>query len=357
MLITECGVLIRAIKSLLTAIDHKAKPPFDHILLEPVAGGVAISAGDGNISASVTVPGADAFVTLLPAVDLLAAVSGAAAHDTIVFTRDGIRVNVAYPGATTTLLAHPLTHLGEANDSYDVRDRRFVDVAAFGSALAWVAAAMSRGEPARHHLESVLFDGDQLVATDGKRLHRATVLGMNLPRLLVPTKAVELLLRILPRRDQLEVARTEGKVRFTAGAWTITASVLDHAQFPAFQHVVPAPAAAAFTLELAASALTAGLRRIGVVRGKRSMPLSLRCNGKIALATTGLDVQRTADVAVTASTHDEAGDDHVVGIDGRFLRDAIALDGDVTVRFCADALAPVVIETDSRLAVVMPWRL
>ncbi len=82
----------------------------------------------------------------------------------------------------------------------------------------------------------------------------------------------------------------------------------------------------------------------------------MTANGKIVLATTSADVQRVASVDPTRSTHDDLAGDHVIGIDGRYLRDAVDVTGDVVLRF-GDVLAPIVFDAGARLAVVMPMRL
>jgi hypothetical protein len=86
------------------------------------------------------------------------------------------------------------------------------------------------------------------------------------------------------------------------------------------------------------------------------VPLKMTANGKIVLATTSADVQRVASVDPTRSTHDDLAGDHVIGIDGRYLRDAVDVTGDVVLRF-GDVLAPIVFDAGARLAVVMPMRL
>lgn len=359
MLIVERGVFARALKTLATIIGRKAVSPFDHVLFEPAArGGVALTASDGTTTVSVMVPATNPIEACIPARDLIAAVNSAEAGDQIEFTvHNRETVLVTYPGVTATLANAPSFDFRAASaHSHDSGPSQTTDVAPLGASLNWVATAMC-DDATRSHLCSVLIDGDHLVATDGHRLHVATVAGLGMPRALVPAKAIPLLLRVLSGKGQLEIMHGDGVIRFATEAWSVRARLLDQALFPPYRQVIPERAAAIFTMEIEAGDLAAAVRRVGVGRtGRQSVPLRLTANGKIVLATTGGEVQRVASVDPTSSTHDDSGADHVIGIDGRYLRDAAEATGDLTLRF-ADVMAPIVVDAGAYLAVVMPTRL
>ncbi len=356
-MLIERGVLVRALKILITTIEKKVVSPFDHVRLEPAPGGVAVTASDGTMSASLLVPSEGSIDACVPARDLLAAVSGADNGDRLalaVHNREA--VTVAYSGAEARLTNSPSFDFRAASLDGDDGGPRQVDAAPFSAALAWVSPAMCIDDITRLHLGSVLLEGEQVVATDGHRLHVATVRGLGWDRALVPAKAIQLLLRLLPGSGQLEIAVHDGVLRVATAAWSLRTRLLDHNQFPPYQQVIPAPAAAAFTMGVEARDLGAAVHRVGVGRGKQSVPLRMTANGKIVLATTSAEVQRVASVDPTRSTHDDLAGDHVIGIDGRYLRDAVDVTGEVVVRF-GDVLAPIVVDAGARLAVVMPMRL
>ena len=81
--------------------------------------------------------------------------TGAAAFDPIDFTVRGDQVIVSCPGAEFSVGRHQLAGLAADDDRHEVRERRFVDAAAFGSALPRVARVMSRGEASRSNVQEV----------------------------------------------------------------------------------------------------------------------------------------------------------------------------------------------------------
>ncbi|MEQ1735830.1 MAG: DNA polymerase III subunit beta [Rhodoglobus sp.] len=357
-MLIERGVLVRALKTLITIIDRKAVSPFDHVRLESAPGGIALTASDGTMSASLLVPSDGGIDVCVPARDLLAAASGAANGDQLAFAVDNREaVTVSYSGAEARLPNSPSFDFRAASlEGDDGGHRRDVDAATFSAALSWVSLAMCIDDITRLHLGSVLVDGDHLVASDGHRLHVATVAGLDMPRALVPAKAIALLLRVLSGKGQLEIMHGDGAIRFATEAWSVRTRVLKD-EFPPYRQVIPERAAAIFTMEIEAGHLAAAVRRVGVGRtGRQSVPLRMTANGKIVLATTGGEVQRVASVDPINSTHDDSGADHVIGIDGRFLRDAAEATGDLTLRF-ADVMAPIVVDAGACLAVVMPMGL
>ncbi len=358
-MLIERGVLTRALKTLITVIDRKAISPFDHVRFEPAPNGVAITASDGTMSASLTVPSDGSIDVCVPARDLLAAASGAANGDWLALAVDNREaVTVTYSGAEARLPNSPSFDFRAASlGGDDGGPRHQVDAGPFSAALAWVSPAMCIDDITRLHLGSVLLEGDQVVATDGHRLHVATVAGLGLPRALVPAKVVQLLLRVLGGQGPLEIMDGDGVIRFATEAWSVRTRLLDQAQFPPYRQVIPERAAAIFTMEIEAGHLAAAVRRVGVSRtGRQTVPLLMTANGQIVLATTSAEVLRVASVDPTSSTHDDSAGDHVIGIDGRYLRDACDLTGEIVLRF-GDVLAPIVVDAGARLAVVMPMRL
>lgn len=233
-MLIERGVLVRALKTLITSIDRKAVYPFDHVRVEPAAGGVAITASDGTMSASLMVSSDGSIDACVPARDLLAAASGAANGDWLglaVHNREA--VTVAYSGAEARLPNSPSFDFRAASLEGDaIGYRRQVDAGPLGAALTWVSLAMCVDDITRLHLGSVLLEGDQVVATDGHRLHVATVAGLGWDRALVPAKAIQLLLRLPPGSGQLEVAAHDGVLRVATAEWSLRTRLLDHKQFP-----------------------------------------------------------------------------------------------------------------------------
>lgn len=356
-MLIQCGVLVRALKSLVTIIDRKATPPFDCVRFEPVTGGVAITATDGSLSASLTMPAEHALDVCVPVRDLLVVVNGVGrGHEVSVALEDSETVRVSYPGGTATLPHARASGFGASvMPTLPRRRRPEVDAGAFGAALRWASLAMGSDET-RPYVCGVLLDGDKVVATDGHRLHVANVPGLRSEGMLVPAKAVELLRRLVPRTGKLAVAASDRVMWVGNEDWSVRTKLLAHEQFPPYEQVIPAPTSAAFTMGAVAEDLQRAVHRVGVGTGKRSVPLRMTANGKIILTMASENVQRAATVEPTRSTHDDLAGDHVIGIDGRYLRDAVDVSGEVQLRF-GDVLEPIVVDGKARLAVVMPIRL
>ena len=348
----------RALKTLVTFIDRKARAPRDHVLLTPAPGGhVTISATDGSTTVGVALPCAELVTVCVPAKELLAALRAVPPKAKVKLEVIDGRLVVASPGMSATL-----NILAAAPADFEIRvqgdqwEHRRVDAAAFVDALRWTAQAMCTDDATRIHLAGVLLDGENLVATDGKRLHIARVPGMTGGPLLMPAKVVDLLLRTLPSAGEVDVAINGGVVQFSGAGWIIRTPAAGHLTFPPYKDVIPKPSAATFTMSMKTTLLAAALTRVGV-RRKGSSPLAMCCNGRIMFSTVGEAIRRIATLDVSASTHDPSTDDVTIGIDGRFLRDAVACEGCATIRFPSDVCEPLVVDSEHRLAVVMPMRL
>jgi DNA polymerase-3 subunit beta len=343
--------LSRALKMLVRLVPKNSTlTVLENILLEPAKDGVALTATDLTTEARVVVPASKVFSVCLSARELLEFVASIERDANIEMSSRGKIVNVTAAGATLELPQLPasafparIKHVGDAT--------RVGDPADFLDALAWVSRAV--GEDAtRPQLTGVFFDGDHLVATDGHRLHEATIDGLGCPRALVPASAVAFVLRAFRGAD-IGISVSETSVRFESASCAVTTRMID-ATFPPYEQVIPK--GATFTMKVGTASLETGLKRVARRGSSRDVkPIKIRANGAIKVESAVSDVQLATTIGVIDSTHD--GDDHVQGFNATYISEAIAgADEVATLRFHR-ADDPIVIETDRRVAVVMPFRI
>jgi DNA polymerase-3 subunit beta len=221
-------------------------------------------------------------------------------------------------------------------------------------ALAYATPAASR-DTTRPHLCCVAIDPAKgvIVATDGHRLHKvATPAPWHGPQVLVPTAAAELLERILGEDELVALAIAQGILRVRHGRWTLTTKLVD-AQFPPYEMVIPRTDDALIRLSVEATKLVAALTR--VARATRCHSARFKVNGAISISSWSDDAGE-AELAVPAleSTH-HGGDDLVISLDTRYLRDALGGAATAELRFGGD-LDPVRVDVGERVGVIMPLR-
>ena len=242
--------------------------------------------------------------------------------------------------------------------------------------LQWASAAREIGavagassaDDSRTGLCGVLLDPAGLaVATDGHRLHvsRVAVDGA-LPDGWNHTGDGD---RMLPRESAILLGRmpdpTGGgidngarMIEIEGAGWAFRATLdCDHS-FPDWRQVVPSPKNRQGTTITTSAARLASVGK-GAPSGKAPRPVRFELNGSCAWSWD--DYTATAKGAIA---HRKRGPDLTVGLNGRYLADAVAFvgggkpSGAVGLRF-ADALGPIPVRgaVASRGAVIMPMRL
>jgi len=222
-------------------------------------------------------------------------------------------------------------------------------------ALSWVLPAAST-DPTRKHLQSVFFDQDAVVATDGHRLHLApSPIAPDQPLLLASTAAA-VLGRILKCDGQVVIARHKTKdqdqLRVRCGSWQLDTRLLDET-FPPYAHVIPAKDTQQSQVVFDTAALHTALAQ--VMKLSEHGNIRVCVNGAVVLSPWGSSLGE-AELAVPVLENNHSGPDLELGLDGKYLLDALPRAGQVELGL-GGPLDPVRVDMDGRLAVIMPVRL
>lgn len=247
-----------------------------------------------------------------------------------------------------------------AGVGHEVPDDRWTHAALWpaadvGKALSYVAPAASR-DPTRLHLCCIAIDPvkEVIVATDGHRLHKVPAPApWHGPQVLLATGAAELLERILGEDEFVALSVAGGTLRARHSRWTLTTKLVD-ALFPPWEMVVPRAGDAQIRISVESAALASALARVARATGGHAA--KWRVNGAITLSSWSADAgEAELTVPVQASSHGD-GDDLVVGLDTRYVKDAIVGAATAELRF-GGVLDPLRVDlAGERCAVIMPLR-
>ena len=203
------------------------------------------------------------------------------------------------------------------------------------------------------------FKGDKLsvVATDGRRLALAetetdVAKGME-TELIVPTKAVVELERLLGDKGDVTLSVGENQIIFNLGE-TILASKLVEGTYPNFRQVVPTEAKERVQLER--EALLAALHRASILASEKSQSVKLNFskNTLTITATTPEVGEAKETLAINYK-----GKDLTIAFNPQYLMDPLRnLDADEVFLELTDELSPGVVKINAPfLYVLMPMRL
>jgi DNA polymerase-3 subunit beta len=357
MLLTK-GPLHDALRKLaLLAPRTSPIPAFTQVLIDAQEDLVTLTATDGRSSASTTLACMNGQLNCaLPLRQLAQFVRPAnradrAASVELRAAEDG-KVVVADEGSITTLdsLAagyFPACDTGELNP----REHHAWNASEIATALDFVLP-VTTADNSRQFATGISVEPQRIVATDGHRLHVARVPGLGLAPVLLHRGALILVRALLSHRGQITVTRDSKAVRFIVGAWVIATKPLEE-PFPPVDQVIP-PADQGFAVETEASLIVSATRRFPNSRGARPPSIRLVVNGKLEFSTPLGD--STVTVPLTKNGH--AGEPLVIGLNQRYIAEALGADsGRVRLTF-AGPLDPIVITPSTdRMAVVMPVRL
>ncbi|GAB4241115.1 MAG: DNA polymerase III subunit beta [Candidatus Methylacidiphilales bacterium] len=226
--------------------------------------------------------------------------------------------------------------------------------------LKQTAYAMST-EESRYVLNGVLlsFRNDKLtvVATDGRRLALVEQ-EMEIPRpsevdAILPSKAVNELLRLLGDEGTAQIAVSDNQIAFTSGT-TYLVSKRVEGNYPNYRQVIPTESTERITLERELFLTT--VRRISLLSSDKSNSV------KLALSKASLEISSaTPDVGDARETMsvNYKGKDFSIAFNPDYLMDPLKnLDSDEVHLDFTDELSPGVIRYANRpfLYVIMPMR-
>ena len=315
----------------------------------------ALLCSDGD---ALTITTTDYDVTLwqtLPAAgvaQLSAAIPAAALAQTVAACGDGVTIepsgdagiDIRSGRSRFVLRGLPVADY-PAIDPPDASAARPLDM----RALAAVAPVCSTDE-SRPALNGVLITADRYVATDGHRLHVATV--REPVDGIAPWTLHRRALGMLPGLDGLRAA--PGVVAGTADGVEVTIAVREVPEaFPAWERVVPEPQPRVW---VDSAALAAALRRISAMVDKHGMVRAEVSGGTLALDGAKSDVGDGHDEVLV----DGSAAMPVIGCNPRYMLDALAACGSerVTVEWTGEHTPIVMTSSDGCVVcVIMPMRL
>jgi DNA polymerase-3 subunit beta len=357
--------LLPVLKRSIQIIGQNAAHPLHLVLLKSERDLLTVTATDGKTWLRSTVPSdGNSFSACLPIAALSDFIKDADRKATVDLTAEGPNVNIVCDGCTTTFESKPEDALPVAPDGGE--KQKWCRNAVWGAetlhdALDWVLLAASQDET-RANLNGVLFAGDEVVATDGHRLHRARLVQPHACRTFVPMGCARLLASTLDC-GPVVLQRSDDLLRFQMDDAEIVTTASD-TEFPPYDQVIPKQGSEKASVQVDVEQLRLALRRLAHASSRSvshsgSRGVKLTVNGQITIEKTD-EENRVARMAVPllSSTHD--GADLVIGVDGQYLIEALGDEPTRTIRLQGEC-DPIWVggsdDRDERVAVVMPMRM
>jgi len=300
--------------------------------------------------------GFDAAVRIHRLVDVLRAMDGE--RVTLEAASPRSEVIVECGGATARLHAH------DPEDFPDV-----VDAVGASATSAWIRGpdlrrALEQATPAaarertRYALNGVLIraqDGAvEFVATDGRRLHIATVESSrpgDAVNAIIPTRTIAALLRVLADDEvRIDIVGAEGAriVRFSALGVVVRGRLLD-GEFPRYRDVVPKETKRTATATRATLAAAVARAKQATNRDNPAVYLDHAAGGMTVTA-------RSAEASIEERVAcDLVGEPIKIGFNPEYLGELFAaLRGDVVALATGDRRSPALVSEPGFIGVVMP---
>ena len=303
---------------------------------------------DVTLWQTLAAPGVAPLSAAIPAAALAQTVAACGADVTIAPSGSG-DVDIRSGRSRFVLRGLPVADY-PAIDPPDTTATKLLDMRALGA----VATVCSTDE-SRPALNGVLITGDRYVATDGHRLHVATV--REPVEGITPWTLHRRALGMLSGLDGLRAA--PGVVAGSADGAVVTIAVREVPEaFPSWERVVPEPQPRVW---VDSSALASALRRISAMVDKRGLVRVEVSGGMLALDGVRSDVGDGHDeVPVQSGDDSDAVSMPVMGCNPRYMLDALAACGTerVAVEWTGEHTPIVMTSSDGGVVcIVMPMRL
>ena len=357
----ERDVLVEALGTATRAVASRggALPVLSGVKAELAGDRLTLTGSDLDltIQVSVTVAGQGDGVAVLPArlaADIVRALEPGAVH--VEAEDDEGRISSGRSQFAVRLLpSEDFPRLAETPG-----DEVTLDAAALAEALRQVVRAASHDD-ARPILTGVLMaaegDGLRLVATDSYRLAVRDLRGTSILRegqtVLVPSKALEELTRVLSGADRVTLRLAERDATFMVGETRVTTRLIE-GEFPNYRQLIPS--AHPNRLTVGREPLLDALRRVKLL-AREATPV------RIALKGEGIEL--TAITQDVGQAHEDLdakyeGTEMVNAFNPEYLVDGVeAVEGDEVTLETVDALKPAVVrsvESQDYLYLLMPVR-
>jgi DNA polymerase III subunit beta len=309
------------------------------------------------IQVSVTVAGQADGVAVLPArlaADIVRALEPGAVH--VEADGDEGRISSGRSQFAVRLLpAEDFPRLPETPG-----DEVTLDAASLAEALRQVVRAASHDD-ARPILTGVLMaaegDGLRLVATDSYRLAVRDLRGTTVLRegqtVLVPSKALEELTRVLQGAENATLRLAERDATFVVGETRVTTRLIE-GEFPNYRQLIPSTHPNRLTV--GREPLLDALRRVKLL-AREATPVRITLKGE--------GIELTAITQDVGQAHEDLdakyeGTEMVIAFNPEYLADGVeAVEGDEVTLETVDALKPAVVrsvESQDYLYLLMPVR-
>lgn len=245
---------------------------------------------------------------------------------------------------------------------YITEDTVRVPIASLARSLKSVFYAMSRDET-RYNLNGVCIEADKeptvrVIATDGHRLAVADAGPVKLPwegSILVPHKAVKLLLPLLKGLSEVDMVVDSDRLYIASGDWSVVTRLIE-GEFPNWRQVVPKNVAE--TIQVDRAEFSSCIDAVAEMSAERSRAVKFTINGDIVMTANNPDL---GDAEVHCSCERANGQPELqVAFNATYLIDAVrALGSDKLHLEFKDGTSPVRITERGQAypqMIVMPMR-
>jgi DNA polymerase-3 subunit beta len=221
--------------------------------------------------------------------------------------------------------------------------------------IEFVSIAMST-EQTRYYLNGIAFDSDNMIATDGHRLHIISHLTPALKdksALIIPSKAVKLFIMACKESKvtsfDIELLG-ESYVRAVIGDYTITSKLID-GTFPDYRRVIPA--SHEYKLEFKADSIVKNYKKLCAVSSGKSRAVKLSGDKVTAKSELGTFECESGVVMPKYSDSEGVVYSKEIGFNLNYLKESTF---DSVMHF-QDNTSPVMFKAGNRGAVLMPLRI
>ena len=344
-----------ALKELARVTPNNSNLPYlSNVHLAAQEGTLTLTATDITRRLSCQLPADDELNTCLPCKHLSQAVKPDGRGDAglVELRQHDDQVSVLVDGLNSTMPATDPSEFPRASN----KDQDLIGLwpaVPLREALDFVLPAASKDE-SRPQLCTVYMQDQNLVATDGHRLHLAPLPAPLAGSLLLPSTAAATLSRMLKHGDQAILARADDVLRIKCGSWQLDTRLSDRT-FPPFRQVIPSMDHQPTLMQVQAALFNKAVTRVSrLTRDKR---LKLCINGVIGLTTWDAEAGAAQlQVPVVQSNHQ--GDDLHIGFDAPYLAQAVPKKAAHVHMGFNGPLDPLRVDlAGCKLAVIMPLRL
>lgn len=328
----------KALMKVMKVIDHRSNiPVLRHVLIDARNGVCQLKGTNLEQALIVEIPAEGVFLACLPCKTLTTLIKPDSKSDTsdvvIDDDVDGSKVRITFDDMTTKIFGmdpqdFPTCKINKSDDD-DWAEIATWDTKPLLESLSYALLASSNDET-RFNLNSVYFDDDNIMATDGHRLHSAvSPAPLSGKSILLGSKIASILKCILPGTEHVLLAKTEKVLRVKASDWRLDTTIMD-GKFPEVSQVIPDLDSLPMRLYIDPVILSKALKRM-ISLSINDFVKIIVDQGKLALAIDDKDsVKAEIDIPTLAgSTHE--GEKFEVGVNPTYLLDAIWKSGE-TIR-------------------------